>query len=100
MHTARKSLKISCGRQVFQCKPPRNTVRVKDISELFIASSKMSLKDKRDLFYANGVDYDRVDKYYEHVKKLNSCWDKQSYNEHKFVACFWNVLKSIYIIDI
>ena len=34
----------------------------------------MSIDQKRDVFYASGMDYDRVFKYYRFVKTLEDSW--------------------------
>lgn len=72
---SRKTLHVVCEkRQVFQCKRVVNNITLRDIDELRITSCHMSLKNKKELFYANGVDYEKVFKYYDYVKKLNDLY--------------------------
>ena len=71
----RKTFQVKCEqRQVFQSKKVRNSITMREIEELRITSCHMSLRNKKELFYSNGVDYDKVFKYYDYVKSLNSIY--------------------------
>lgn len=63
--------------QVFQTNPPTvKNISLVHIRELNEASIRMSIDNKRQYFYSNGVDYDMVDKYYDTVVSLNSAYQK------------------------
>lgn len=47
-------------------------VSLADVDDLIDCTHAMSDKLKKDYFYAHGVDYDNVTKYYNTVKQLNS----------------------------
>lgn len=58
------------GRSVFQVHQ-RVPVTLDDVRECIDASHRLNPKDKEQYFYANGVDYDHVQKYYETVLQMN-----------------------------
>jgi len=58
---------------VFQVKPPICKVTYRDVSDALEVSRKMSIRDKRDYFYSNGIDYDNVVKYWDHVNYMERC---------------------------
>jgi len=95
MHSIiRKPLQIVCEkRQIFQCKRVKNNISLRDIDELRITSCHMSLKNKRELFYANGVDYDNVFKYYDYVKKLNNMYYEEDKTIQQYqVSNLWHLI--------
>lgn len=55
----------------------------------------MRAGDKKDVFYAQGVDYENVNKYYNVVKNLNDNYYRvraPSRCENLVVDCFWNIV--------
>lgn len=71
---------------VFQVKPPICKVTYRDISDALEVSRKMSTRDKRDYFYSNGIDYDNVEKYWDHVNYIERCMMRSS--EHHLMRRF------------
>ena len=64
-------LKAFPPRTVFQADNVIN-VTLDDVDDLIDCTHTMPVKIRRDYFYANGVDYDKVVKYYNTVKQLNA----------------------------
>lgn len=55
-------------RTVFQADPPPpKVVTIEDIDSLMVLTNRMSEKNRRDVFYSHGVDYDNVREYYDAV---------------------------------
>ncbi len=76
---------------------------MRDIEELRITSCHMSLKNKIELFYANGMDYEKVFKYYHYVKKLNDIYYQpilENEKEESGFLRFWKFLKAYIAIII
>jgi hypothetical protein len=73
----RKPLQIRAQikNQVFQVKPPLNNVSINDVEDVMFATANMDYKNKKDIFAANGIDYDKVDLYYNKVKQLDYLYD-------------------------
>ena len=73
MLRARVYLNIRAERkQVFQVAPCKYDVNIKDIRDLVITCKDMDTRNKKDMFYSYGIDYDMVEKHYENVTKLNA----------------------------
>lgn len=62
---------------IFQVDPPLCPISISDVQDLLEVSHGMSENNKRDYFYANGVDYNKVIEYYDIVLKLNNSIDKR-----------------------
>lgn len=62
---------------VFQTNPPRNNVSIFDIQDAMEASIKMKPCEKKDYFYAQGIDYNNVFKYYTIVIMLMKLYQKK-----------------------
>ena len=75
----RKSVQIRAQsqkqNQIFQVVPPRNHVSINDVEDVLCATVNMDYKNKKDIFAANGIDYDKVDLYYDKVKQLDYLFD-------------------------
>lgn len=69
-------------------------VTMADIEDLLECTHKMSHKQKKEYFYANGVDYDKVIVYYKRVKILNdTLYPPVSFKSQvKEYARIWGVL--------
>lgn len=70
----RKQLIIQNSRTIFQVKPPRHNVTIRDVEDIKNATRYLPPNLRRDIFYANGIDYDRVEKYYNYVRDLEKSW--------------------------
>lgn len=56
------------ARTVFQADPPpMKVVTIEDIDSLMVLTNRMSEKNRRDVFYSQGIDYDKVREYYDDV---------------------------------
>ena len=76
----RTSVRISCSRSVFTVSQCGKHVTYNEIQGLLSATRKMSRQNKKDVFYANGVDFDNVEKYYEYMQKLEITYSGLRYN--------------------
>lgn len=61
-------------RQIFQCKPPRQDITFEEVREAVRATRCLDVDDRRAYFSAQGMDYDRVQKYYWTVWQLEEDW--------------------------
>lgn len=69
------------------------------IDDLLICTRFMNVRDKKDLFFAQGVDYDNVQKYYNVVKCLNNNYYRvraPAKTKSFVIDCFWNF---VYIME-
>lgn len=60
------------NRQIFQIYPPIcdvNLVNVEDCLE--VCNKHTTYLHKKELFYSNGIDYDRVFQYHNYIERLN-----------------------------
>jgi hypothetical protein len=97
---ARRPLVVKCAshneRQVFQVYPPKHHVSLRDVEETMIATTNLSVGDKREVFLSVGIDYDRVEKYYGQVKYLEAIWGKYHAPVFErptfFAKCIWYLL--------
>ena len=103
MLLSRKPLRVQCSRQVFQTPTARHHVSMRDVEDMIIATRNIeSVEDKKDLFDAHGMDYDRVAKYYMSVKRLNKLVEVDKPHPivvggkaiHFRLTCFWRLLKA------
>ena len=58
-------------RQLFQAHPPRNVPTLHDIQDALYATERLPYNHKKEYFYAQGIDYDRVVTYHQLVVELN-----------------------------
>lgn len=88
------------NRQVFQTHFSRNNnVSLRCIDDLLISTRSMNVRDKKDVFFAQGLDYDNVNKYYNVVKYLNHTYYevRPPIKTKSFVIdCFRNI---VYLIQ-
>lgn len=65
------------------------------IDDLLICTRFMNVRDKKEVFFAQGVDYDNVHKYYDVVKQFNNIYykvDAPKKTKSFVVDCFWNIV--------
>jgi hypothetical protein len=62
------------NRQIFQVYPPICNVNLFDVEYCLEVCSKTTYLHKKELFYSNGIDYDRVFKYHNYIKDLNKIY--------------------------
>jgi hypothetical protein len=63
---------------IFQTRPPlynNPVINTLDIADALEATNSMSIMNKREYFYARGIDYDRVIRYFAIVTRLNNVLD-------------------------
>ena len=72
--------------KIFHVNPQFIDVSLNDIEDcLSSCTINQTHQQKQELFYSNGIDYDKVFKYYKFVKELNNiyynCGDKKNVNK-------------------
>lgn len=68
---------INDNRTIFQVENAFVDVTLTDVEDILESYSKEKLYNRNDMVehcYSNGIDYDRVVKYYNTVKNLNYSW--------------------------
>lgn len=68
-------------RSIFQVHSPICHVSMNDVRALLDATHGMRVQDKKDYFYAHGVDYERVNEYYDTIVRLNRSWQPDVFAE-------------------
>lgn len=63
-------------RTIFQTNPPLKDITLQDVEELIECSVSLNIQNKKDYFASHGIDYDRVQTYYQVVSYLNRCYDR------------------------
>jgi len=87
------------NRTIFQVYPPLAEVTVYDVDSCInsIKNKFLTETDKRDIFYSNGIDYDRVYQYYKHVESLNNLYYNTNINNNiDLTEHYRNILNNIY----
>jgi hypothetical protein len=71
--------------QVFQTNPPLKYVQItiQDVEDAMSATHGLSHNDKKDYFYAIGIDLLRAYEYCETIKHLEDCF-KLKYNKDEY----------------
>ena len=69
--------RVNCCKSVFQNNKYVN-LSMKYINEIKECTVNLQESDRRDFFYAQGIHYDNVNKYYQYIKKLEDNWDRKS----------------------
>lgn len=72
---------------------------MRNIDDLLTSTRLMNVRDKKDVFFSQGFDYDNVNKYYDVVTCLNNTFYKvrAPIKSKSFVIdCFWNI---VYVIQ-
>lgn len=70
--------KVPQQRTVFQAFPLPKPITLDQVHDMFIASKTMSLANKREYAYSEGIDYDNASKYYQTVQYLERCLRKKT----------------------
>lgn len=77
--------------KIFHVNPQFIDVSLNDIEDcLSSCTINQSHQQKQELFYSNGIDYDKVLKYYTFVKDLNNIY----YNSDKSRDNIYNIIAS------
>ena len=73
--------------KIFHVNPQFIDVSLNDIEDcLSSCTINQTHQQKQELFYSNGIDYDKVFKYYKFVKELNNIYyNSDKYNVDKIV---------------
>lgn len=98
--TATKCFACADKRQIFQVHPPRGKVTLHEINDLLICTSRISnYEHKKEIFYAHGIDYDRVEQYHDNVCKLEKAWNLQQQQQQQpwYVKLVILIMLLIYI---
>lgn len=61
-------------KQVFQAWPAKHSSSIYEIQDCIYASNGMNLKEKREYFFSNNLNYENVLIYYEYVKSLERAY--------------------------
>lgn len=85
------------NRQIFQIYPPINNVTICDINDCNKYTKNMILSDKIDIYYSNGIDYNRVYKYQNFIEILNKNYYNQQYIQYPY-SDISKTFKNMYII--
>lgn len=85
--------------QIFQINPPITQVTLNSIEDCLNSCSKSDTFQQRvEIFYSNGIDYDKVSKYYDYVKCLNMTMKVESENENKEPSVFKKIWVCLQIV--
>jgi len=81
--------------QVFQVNPPFAQFNINDIEDCFAAcTGNQTYQQREELFYSRGIDYYKVFKYYDYVKRLNKIYkNSPSKIENEEAPCAYSNYK-------
>lgn len=74
---SRRTIARSHNNGVFQTHYNPKPIDIDEIEDLMDISKYYTLKQKREYFEINGLDYDKITEYYHVVKALNNNFNKE-----------------------
>lgn len=88
--------KCQCHRTIFSiANPTKHQLTIYDIEDSIVTTRQMSRESRRDYMYSHGIDYDRVEQYYDIVCKLERLYTmpdkKDNINITKALVYFFSV---------
>jgi hypothetical protein len=89
-----RRLNITRSRQVFQIEPALTQVTYDDIEDALTASQKLTVPQKREYFYSQGIDYDNVSKYYEKLRLLEAILTGKNPNQNDDIMMIFKCIRS------